>query len=143
MHKSIGIDSVSRHSINSDINKFKLKFILTQFHFYTNISYWHFCIDLNWYWLLFNIIYPGSSRGRDRIVVGFTTTYVISAYHHWCCGFYSNSGRCVQHYVIVCQWLVAGQWFSLVSSMTIYKTGDHDITKSGIKHHKTKQSNTH
>jgi hypothetical protein len=23
-------------------------------------------------------------RGRDRIVVGFTTTYVISAYHHWC-----------------------------------------------------------
>jgi len=24
----------------------------------------------------------GSRRGRDRMVVGFTTTYTISAYHH-------------------------------------------------------------
>jgi hypothetical protein len=24
-------------------------------------------------------------RGCDRMVVGFTTTYAISAYHHWCC----------------------------------------------------------
>jgi hypothetical protein len=30
-------------------------------------------------------------RGRDRMVVGFPTTYVISAY---------RSGRGVQHYVI-------------------------------------------
>jgi hypothetical protein len=29
-------------------------------------------------------------RGRDRMVVGFTTTYVISAYHHWCCEFESR-----------------------------------------------------
>jgi hypothetical protein len=34
------------------------------------------------------------------MVVGFTTTYVISAYHHWCCEFESRSGRGVQHYVI-------------------------------------------
>jgi hypothetical protein len=26
-------------------------------------------------------------------VVGFTTTYAISAYHHWCCEFESWSGR--------------------------------------------------
>jgi len=39
-------------------------------------------------------------RGRDHIVVGFTTTYAISAYHHWCCEFESGSGRGVQHYVI-------------------------------------------
>jgi hypothetical protein len=38
--------------------------------------------------------------GRDRMVVGFTTTYAISAYHHWCCEFESRSGRGVQHYVI-------------------------------------------
>ena len=38
-------------------------------------------------------------RGRDRMVVGFTTTYTISAYHHWCCGFESRSGRGVQHYM--------------------------------------------
>jgi hypothetical protein len=31
--------------------------------------------------------------GSDRMVVGFTTTYAISAYRHW-------SVWCVQHYVI-------------------------------------------
>jgi hypothetical protein len=40
-------------------------------------------------------------RGRDRmVVVGFTITYAISAYHHWCCEFESRSGRGVQQYVI-------------------------------------------
>jgi hypothetical protein len=34
------------------------------------------------------------------MVVGFTTTYAISAYHHWCCEFESRTGRGVQHYVI-------------------------------------------
>jgi len=37
-------------------------------------------------------------RGRDRMVVGFTTTYAISAYHHWC-QFESRSRWGVQHYV--------------------------------------------
>jgi hypothetical protein len=32
---------------------------------------------------LFNV--TRSRGGRDRMVVGFTTTYAISAYHHWCC----------------------------------------------------------
>jgi len=41
-------------------------------------------------------------RGRDRMVVGFTTTYAISAYHHWCCAFESRSERGVQHYAIKC-----------------------------------------
>jgi hypothetical protein len=31
------------------------------------------------------------------MVVGFTTTYAISAYHHWCCEFESRLGRGVQH----------------------------------------------
>ena len=39
-------------------------------------------------------------RGRDSMVVGYTTTYAISAYHHWCCDFKSQSGRGVQYYVI-------------------------------------------
>jgi hypothetical protein len=34
------------------------------------------------------------------MVVGFTTTYEISAYHHCCCEFESRSGREAQHYVI-------------------------------------------
>ena len=37
---------------------------------------------------------------RPCMVVGFTTTYAISAYHHCCCEFESRSGRGVQHYVI-------------------------------------------
>ena len=39
-------------------------------------------------------------RGRDRMVVGFTTPYGISAYHHWWCVFEPRSGRGVQHYVL-------------------------------------------
>jgi hypothetical protein len=42
----------------------------------------------------------GGRRGGDRMVVGFTTAYAISAYHHWCCEFESRPGRGVQHYVI-------------------------------------------
>jgi len=34
------------------------------------------------------------------MVVGFTTIYAISVYHHCCCEFESRLGRCVQHYVI-------------------------------------------
>ena len=44
--------------------------------------------------------YPWDRRGRDRMVVGFTTTYAISAYHQWCYEFKSRSGRGIQHYVI-------------------------------------------
>jgi len=43
-------------------------------------------------------------RGRDHMVIGFTTTYVISAYHHWSCEFESLLGRGVQHYVIKFVW---------------------------------------
>jgi hypothetical protein len=39
-------------------------------------------------------------RGHDHIVVGFTTTYTINAYHHWCCEFESQSGWGVHHYVV-------------------------------------------
>jgi len=39
-------------------------------------------------------------RGRDRMVVGWTTTCAINAYHHWYCEFEIRSGRGVQHYVI-------------------------------------------
>jgi len=54
-------------------------------------------------------------RGRDHMVVGFTTTYVIGAYHHWCCEFESRSGL----------------WFSPVSSTN--KTDRHDITEILLK----------
>jgi hypothetical protein len=40
-------------------------------------------------------------RGRDRMVVGLTTTYAIGAYHHWCCEFKSRYFRGVQHYTFM------------------------------------------
>jgi hypothetical protein len=77
------------------------------------------------------------SSCRDRMVVGFTTTYAISAYYHWCCEFKSRSGRGVQLYSLYakfCQWLATGRWFSPgppVSS--INKTERHDIAEILLK----------
>jgi hypothetical protein len=34
--------------------------------------------------------YPRVRRGIDCMVVGFTTTYAISDYPHWCCEFKSQ-----------------------------------------------------
>ena len=56
----------------------------------------------------------------DRMVVGFTTTYAISA---WCCEFEYRSGRSVQHYVI--KFVSDLRQFSPVSS--INKTYRRDI----------------
>ena len=51
------------------------------------------------------ISYLGIAKGccgRDHMIVGFTTTYAISAYHHQCCEFESCSSKVnsIQHYVI-------------------------------------------
>jgi len=40
-------------------------------------------------------IYVGGHRGRDRMVVGFTTTCAISAYHHLSFEFEFRSWRSV------------------------------------------------
>jgi hypothetical protein len=46
----------------------------------------------------------GGRLGRDRMIVGFTTTYTIpvSTYHHWSWEFEPRSGEVysIQHYVI-------------------------------------------
>ena len=67
------------------------------------------------------------SHGRDHMVVGFTTTYAISAYHYWYCEFESRSGRGVQHYVI-----------KFISDLqqaysSTNKTDRHDITEILLK----------
>ena len=76
-------------------------------------------------------------RGHDHMVVGFTTTYAISAYHHWYCGFDSCSGQGVQHYVIKFVsdlWQVSGFY----GSSGFLHQYNCNIVESGIKHHKTK-----
>ena len=54
-------------------------------------------------------------RGRDRMVVGFTTTYAICAFHHWYCEFEPRSWRGVLNTTLwnqVRQGLATCQWFS-------------------------------
>ena len=65
--------------------------------------------------------------GRIRMVVGFTTTYAVRAFHHWCCEAYTVCDK-------VFQWLATGQWFSPgppVSSTN--KTDRHEITQILLK----------
>jgi hypothetical protein len=49
-----------------------------------------------------DISHPLDKGGHDRMEVGLTTTYTISAYHHLRCEFESRSGKVylIQHYVI-------------------------------------------
>ena len=71
------------------------------------------------------------------MVIGFTTTYAISAYHHYFCEFESHSCQGVPDTTLcdkVCQWLVTGRWFSpgtLVSSTN--NTDCHNRTEILLK----------
>jgi hypothetical protein len=62
-------------------------------------------------------------RGRDRMVVRFTTSYAISAYHHWCCEVESQSGLVdnvgiIDHYcLVVCLFV----WWCLTPLTTIFQ----------------------
>ena len=62
--------------------------------YYKYITRWHCSV-------------PGEGRqGRDRMVVGFTTTCAISTYHHKCCEFEPRSWRGVLNTTLldkVCQ----------------------------------------
>ena len=70
---------------------------------------------------------------RDRIVVEFATTYAVSAYHHCSCEFESRSSSAYSscHYVIVCQWLATGRWFS--PGTPISSTNKTDIAEILLK----------
>jgi len=87
-------------------------------------------------------IYPRTTtwrrgrRGRDGMVVGFTTTYAISAYHHWCCEFESRSGQGVQHYVIkfVNDLRQVGGFFLSTLVFSTNETDHQDITEILLKY---------
>ena len=56
-----------------------------------------------------------SRRGCDRMVVGFTTNYAISTYHHLCCEFESRSWRDVLDSTLCDKFVsdfMTGRWFS-------------------------------
>jgi hypothetical protein len=78
--------------------------------------------------------------GRDRMAVGFTTTYAISACHHWSCEIESRSGDVcsIQQYVIkVCQWQVGSflRTFRFPQQQNWPPRYNWHIVESGVKHH--------
>ena len=76
-------------------------------------------------------------RDRDRMIVGFTATCVISSYNKWICEFESRSWRSVIDTTLcdkVCQWLVTGLWFSPdIPVSSANETDRHDITEILLK----------
>ena len=90
----------------------------------------------------------GSCRVGDRMVVGFTTSYIIGVHHHYCCEFESRSWRGAQHYVMkflsdlrqVGGFLCALRFPPLINWPPRYNWNN---VESGVKHHKTKQPIVH
>ena len=82
------------------------------------------------------ILYRGC-HDQDRMVIGFTTTCAISAYHRLSCEFEPRSWQGVLDTTLcdkVCQWLATDRWFfpgTLASSTN--KTNRHDITEILLK----------
>ena len=73
-------------------------------------------------------------RDRYRMVIGFTTTYVIGAHHHWCGFDIPLRARCTTLCDKVCHWLAAGRQFSLIPPVSsINKTDCHNITEILLK----------
>jgi hypothetical protein len=55
----------------------------------------HHIYFLSW-WFVFISFHVSGRCGRDRMLIGVITTYVISAYHHWNLEFESRSDEVIQ-----------------------------------------------
>jgi hypothetical protein len=86
-------------------------------------------------YILLKLNILANRRGRDRMVVGFTTTSAISGYHHWCCEFESRSRRGVEHYVIkfVSDLRQVGVFLCVLRFLQPIITDRHDIVKILLK----------
>ena len=96
------------------------------------------------YWLVYSS--PSHLPGRcghDRMVVGFITTYAISAYRHECCEFEYRWWRGVLNTTLcykVCQCLATDRWFFPGPPVSpTNKTDRHDIAELLLN----KQTNKH
>ena len=121
------------------------------------MSFLHLLVVLPsiWWYLTFIIIYMFYSiiwvyyvyyvymfllwgcRGRTRMVDGFITTYVISAYHHkmlWVWIPLRGGVLDTTLFDQVCQWLAANQWFSPGTPVSSTDKADrHNITEILLK----------
>ena len=104
------------------------------YHFITNNSMVQRVL-FEWQNKFIDQLFQFTKGSRDRMVVGFTTTCAVSAYHHWYCEFrISIRVRCTALWDEVCQWLVTGCWLSPgppVSSTN--KIDRHDIAEILLK----------
>ena len=86
----------------------------------------------------------GLFRGRDHMVVGFITTYSISAYHHSICKFEFRSGVLYTTYVIKFVsdlWRVGGFLRVLRFPLPIWLPRyNWNIVESGIKHRRSRRT---
>jgi hypothetical protein len=73
--------------------------------------------------------------GRDHMVVGFTTTYAISAYHHWCCKKVRISirARCTTLCDLISDLRQVGGFLRVLPVSSTNKTDHHDITEILLK----------
>ena len=80
-------------------------------------------------------IVPRDPHLADRMVVGFTTTYTISTYHHYRCEFdLPLMARCTTVCDKVCKLLAAVRWFSLRTPiLSTNNTDYHDIAEILLK----------
>ena len=93
---------------------------------------------LKWRWSTVLSLRRRGPRGRDHMVVRFTTTYSISVYYHLSCEFESRSWWGMLDAIIcdqVCQWLATCRWISPDTpvSFTNQKTDSQDITEILLK----------
>jgi hypothetical protein len=79
-----------------------------------------------------NVALNYARNSRDCIIVGFTTTSTISAYHHFSYEFEPCSWRGLLDTTLcdkVCLWLATGQWFSSGTSVSSTNKNEcHHIT---------------
>ena len=98
--------------------------------FWIKVSHW-LANRPNWY------ISREYRRGRDRVIVGYTTTYAISVYHHKRCWVrISLMARCTRYNIM--RYCLSVPWdrsvvFSGTPIASTTKTDRHDITDILLK----------
>ena len=83
-----------------------------------------------------HLVYSGLGGRHDRMVVGFITTYAISAYmyHHWIWILFRKGVLDTTLCDKVRQWLAEGRWFSpCVPITSINKPDRNDVTEILLK----------
>ena len=115
--------------------------LLTALHHWVNAIFQRFCPFAKslclycWFFsIMITYLFRGGHSGRDRVVVGFTSTCTISVYHHWSCEFESLLWRGLLDATLsdkVCQWIATG----FLHQKNWQPQYNCNIVETGVKHH--------